>query len=131
MDVTRFKLAEAGPADLADPAINVALAWVAAADAADREDLEDLSAPDVVVGGPRGEARGREQLAPWLDRAGIALRPTEVHARGGAVVLGVDARWGADGPWQAVALRFAVADGLAAAVHRHDRLPEALAAAGL
>lgn len=131
MERLSIRLAEAGPSDLADPAINVALSWIAAADAADREDLEDLSAADVVVGGPRGEATGREHLAPWLARTGIALRPQHVYAQGPDVVVAVDARWAEDGAWQAIALRFRVADGRVAAVHRHDDTGAALRAAGI
>lgn len=131
MDVQSIRLAQAGPADLADPAINVALAWVAAADAADRQDLEDLSAEDVLVGGPQGEATGRAHLAPWLERAGLALRPQHVYARANDVVVAVDARWEPDAAWLPAALRFRVADGRVAAVHRHDDVGEALRAAAL
>ncbi len=113
-------------------------AWLSAVDRADAAAAMALSAPDLEVTGPRGTVRGREVLAPWMNRAGFTATPLRWFCGAdGAVVVEQDAVWadpvtGADRGRAVVASRFTVEGGVVTRYQRHDDgLPAALAAAGL
>ncbi len=111
-----------------DPA-RVVAAWHEAVGAGAVRRALVLCAPDVVVRGPRGEARGTEVMRAWLGRSGISLEPQhELVADGGRVVVHERARWRApDAPPDVPTTEpadtwvvFEVADGLITAVRRYD-----------
>lgn len=110
--------------------------WLAAVNAGDVEGALALTAPDVVIVGPRGEARGHEVLRAWMGHAGATFETRETFAARDAVVVaqhGVwrDAETGAVRGEAAVATRFRVADARVAEMERYDDVTAALQAAGL
>jgi SnoaL-like domain len=117
--------------------LGVVEAWLDAVDRADTAAAVALWASDLEVVGPRGTARGREVLGPWLARAGFSARPLRWFCGTGGVVVEQEATWsdpatGAERGRAVVASRFLVADGVITHLQRHDEgLPAALAAAGL
>lgn len=118
-----------------DEAIQAALAWHEASNAGYRERLLALSAEDLAIAGPRGTARGREEVLAWLDRAGLQLRTVRIFARAGRVVVEQAGRWrdpakGELGDERALAILFKTAAGRVVALARHDDLASALAAGG-
>jgi ketosteroid isomerase-like protein len=110
--------------------------WLAAVNAGDVEGALALTAPDVVIVGPRGEARGHEVLRAWMGHAGATFQTRETYAAGNAVVVaqhGVwrDAETGEVRGEADVATRFRVTDGRVAEMERYDEVGAALQAAGL
>jgi len=118
------------------PAADVVAAWLAAVNAGDADAALALTAPDVMIVGPHGAARGRDVLREWMGEAGATFDTRAVYARGDDVVVaqrGVwrDAATGAVRGEADVATRFRVAEGEVAELERHDDLAAALDAAGL
>ena len=111
------------------------LAWHAALNRADVEELLNLTTADVEVGGPRGAGHGSDLLRDWVARAGVRLEARRVFGRQEVVVVDQAARWRtADGrltPPQGVASVFRTQDGRVSSVIRHPDLSSALQAAGL
>jgi catechol 2,3-dioxygenase-like lactoylglutathione lyase family enzyme len=65
-------------------------------EAANRQDVAGVlarSAPDIVIVGPRGEARGHEALHSWLTRAGLSLTTRQLYARGDSAVADQHGVW--------------------------------------
>lgn len=111
-------------------------AWLAAVNQGDADTALALTAPDVVIVGPRGMARGHEVLRGWLGRAGATFVTRATFARGAAVVVaqrGVwrDAETGAVVGEADVATRFRVDGPWIVELERYDDLASALHAAGL
>jgi ketosteroid isomerase-like protein len=110
--------------------------WLAAVNAGDVEGALALTAPDVVIVGPRGEARGHEVLRAWMGHAGATFQTRETYAAGDAVVVAQHGIWrdmeigGIRGEAD-VATRFRVADGRVVEMERYDEVAAALQAAGL
>jgi ketosteroid isomerase-like protein len=95
-----------------------------------------LTAPDVVIVGPRGAARGHEVLRAWMGHAGATFQTRETYAAGDAVVVTQHGVWrdpetGEMRGEADVATRFRVADGRVAEMERYDDVAAALQAAGL
>ena len=111
-------------------AVETVLAWHAALNAGDLEQLVALSAEDVEVGGPRGSGAGVQLLREWFGRASLRLQPGRVYASGDRVVVEQQAQWPGAAP-QLVASQFRVQAGRVASVLRYDSLDAALKAAGL
>ena len=120
----------------ADP-VRVVHDWLAAVNAGDVEAALELTAPDVVIVGPRGAARGHEVLRSWMGHAGATFETRETYAAGGSVVVAQHGVWrdpgtGAVGGEADVAMRFVIVDGRVAQMQRYDDgLSAALRAAGL
>lgn len=119
-----------------DP-VRVVHDWLAAVNAGDTEAVLRLTAPDVVIVGPRGTARGHEVLRAWMGHAGATFQTRQAYAAGDSVVVAQHGVW-RDGETGAVrgeadvATRFRVADGRVVEMQRYDDgLPDALQAAGL
>jgi len=113
----------------AQDSVEVVTAWHAAVNAGAVRRALVLCAPDVVVGGPRGESRGTEVMRAWLERSGISLEPQhDLVATGGRVVVHERARWrtpgaSADVPTTEPAdtwVVLEVADGLIVSVRRYE-----------
>jgi hypothetical protein len=113
--------------------VEIVLAWHAALNAGNVEELLGLSTSDVEVGGPRGVGRGADLLRDWVARAQIRLEPVRWQADGPRVVVEESATWlGPDGqptPPQDAASVFAVEDDRVASVIRHADFGAALEAA--
>lgn len=110
--------------------------WLAAVNAGDVEGALALTAPDVLIVGPRGAARGHEVLRAWMGHAGATFQTREIFAAGNAVVVAQHGVWrdGETGVIRGeadVATRFRVADGRVAEMERYDALSNALQAAAL
>lgn len=110
------------------------LAWHEAVNAGNVELALAASTPDIVVGGPKGDASGRAVLAEWIRHAGIRLVPIAVHQLKSATIVEEEATWpgnagiSGDASPIRVASVFTVREGLIASVHRHDSLDAAIGA---
>jgi ketosteroid isomerase-like protein len=118
-----------------DP-IRIVHDWLAAVNAGDVEGALALTAPDVVIIGPRGAARGHQVLRAWMGHAGANFQTRETFAAGDAVVVAQHGVWrdGETGEIRGeadVATRFRVADGRVAEMERYDDLHATLQAAAL
>jgi SnoaL-like domain len=110
--------------------------WLAAVNRGDQELVEELSAEDVEIVGPRGSARGRNVLADWLGRAGFSADALRWYCGDDGRVVAQEARWvdpdsGAELGRARVASCFIVSAGAVAYYQRHETVGRALAAAGL
>lgn len=74
-------------------AIDIALAWQAAANQQDLEQLLALSDQAIEIVGPRGVAYGHQVLNDWLARAGLHLTTERIFARGAVVVIAQHGVW--------------------------------------
>lgn len=119
-----------------DEAVQVVQAWQEAANRQDVAGVLARSALDIMIVGPRGEARGHAALEAWLARAGLSLTTRQLYARGDSVVANQHGVWRAPATGEVVgeadvATLFRVAGGRVCFLARYDQLAEALAAAGL
>lgn len=119
-----------------EQAVAVVQAWHEAANCQDGERLVELSDPNIEIVGPRGSGFGAHLLREWLGRAGLTLETQRVFARDQVVVVAQHGVWRSveTGEVQGeadLASRFRVADGRVVQFARHDRLEQALDAAGL
>jgi hypothetical protein len=118
-------------------ALAVVEEWLAAVNGGNRQRLQQLSAEDVEIIGPRGSAHGRQVLAEWMDRAGFSAEPLRWFCGAdGNVVVEQDGRWsdpasGVELGRARVASHFAVSGGAVSRYQRHDSLAAALASATL
>jgi hypothetical protein len=118
-------------------ALAVVEEWLAAVNSGNGQRLQELSAEDVEIIGPRGSARGRQVLADWMRWPGFSAEALRWFCGAdGNVVVEQDGRWsdpasGAELSRARVASRFAISDGTVARYQRHDSLATALASAGL
>jgi hypothetical protein len=63
--------------DVSLGSLGVVEEWLSAVNRGDKQRVQEMSAENVEIVGPRGSARGRQVLAEWLARAGfsaVALR---------------------------------------------------------
>lgn len=115
--------------------LQVVYAWVSAVNAQDIPEVVARSARDIVLGGPRGTARGTRELRDWVERAGLQMTTERVFAADTRVVLLQQAVWrdprGLTIGEATIATRFEVTGNRVGRVMRYDSLPEALSAAGL
>jgi ketosteroid isomerase-like protein len=107
-------------------------------DALNEGEVERLLAhvtPDVEVAGPRGSARGAEQVQEWVARAGIRMVPTAWYVRGDQVVAQEETSWTMpDGTYSEpmlIATAFQVTDGRVSRIARYSDIGAALNATGL
>ena len=117
-------------------ALSIVRSWLAATNAGDVERVLALSAPDVLLVGPRGRAQGHDVLRAWLAGAGATFETGRTFALGETVVVAQHAVWHDQGTGAVVgeadvATRFVVHDGRVAQLERHDALADALRAGGL
>ena len=117
-------------------AVEVAQAWLQAANGQDIDQLITLSDPGIELVGPRGSGHGHQLLRDWIGRAGLHLETLRVFARGNAVVVAQHGLWrsvetGDVIGEQDVASQFVVEEDRVSRFARHDHLDEALAVAGL
>lgn len=118
-------------------ALAVVEEWLDAVNRGDGGRVEQLSAEDVEVAGPRGSVRGRQVLSAWMVRAGFwaeALR--WFCGADGSVVVEQQARWvdhgtGVERGRAVVASQFHIEGACVARYARHEDLRTALSAAGL
>ena len=112
-------------------------AWLDAVNRGNGRRVEDPSAEDVEIVGPRGIVRGRQVLSEWMTRAGFSAEVLHRYCgAGGRVVVEQDARWvdqvtGAEQGRAVVASQFLVEGTRVARYARYDNVSVALSAAGL
>lgn len=123
--------------DVNPGSLGVVEEWLSAVNRGDNQRVQELSAENVEIVGPRGSARGRQVLAEWLARAGfsaVALR--WFCGSDGTVVVEQEARWsdvdsGKELGRARIGSQFTITAGVVAYYQRHESLDQALAAAGL
>lgn len=109
------------------------LAWHEAVNDGNVELALHVSTPDIVVGGPKGEASGHVVLAEWIRHADIRLEPIAVHQLDSSVIVEEDATWPRNEATSTaatpirVASVFTVRNDLVASIHRFDSLEVATA----
>lgn len=116
--------------------ISTVLAWQSAASSGDIDRLLELSAPDILLAGPRGGGSGHDMLREWMKRAGLSIESRRIFGRDDVVVAEQHAIWRSPESGEIVgereiASRFVVRDGQVAEFARYDSLVHALADAGL
>jgi hypothetical protein len=117
-------------------AIAIVQAWQAAANDQNIDRLLELSAPDIVIIGPRGHGSGHQLLREWIARAGLMLVTQRMFQRGDTVVLAQHGTWQSsatgDIPSEAdLASRFRVRDERVIEFERYEDLAGALTAANM
>jgi hypothetical protein len=99
------------------------------------DELLDLAADDIRIGGPRGSGVGKDLLYEWVGRANVTMTPQRTLARDGVVVVEQLAEWhdtnGDVSSSQTVASVFRIADGKITGIARHSHFAEAANKAGL
>lgn len=110
--------------------------WLDAVNRQDIERLLELSAPNIVIIGPRGRGRGHQLVRDWLARAGLVLTTQRVFQRDDIVVVAQHGRWQSDATegmisQAALVSRFRVDTQQVVEFERFDDLATALAVAGL
>jgi deazaflavin-dependent oxidoreductase (nitroreductase family) len=116
--------------------VSVVQSWLDAVNRHDSERLLEVSAPTIVIVGPRGRAVGHAVLRDWLARAGLVLTTQRVFQRGDTVVVAQQGRWRSDATQgvvseAALASRFRVAKEQVVEFERFDDLATALTSGGL
>jgi ketosteroid isomerase-like protein len=117
-------------------AISLVQAWQHAVNAQDSERLLELSAPDIVIIGPRGRASGHQLLRDWVARVGLMLTTQRIFQRGDTVVLAQHGVWQSEAtggvPSEAdLASRLRINHQQVVEYERYDTLAQALEAAGM
>lgn len=116
--------------------IAIVRAWQAAASDQHIDRLLELSAPDIVIIGPRGRGAGHQLLREWIARAGLTLSTQRIFQRGDTVVLAQYGTWQSSAtggvPSEAdLVSRFRVRDEQVIEFERYEDLASALTAAGM
>jgi hypothetical protein len=115
--------------------VEVVRIWHDALNEGNIERLMERVAPDVEVAGPRGSARGADQVRDWMVRAGIRMVPTDWFARGDQVVVQEEAAWtmpdGTLSEPMLLAAAFQVTNGRVSRIARYSDVGAALNATGL
>jgi hypothetical protein len=117
-------------------AISLVQAWQQAVNAQDIDHLLELSAPDIVIVGPRGRASGHQLLRDWIARAGLTLTTQRIFQRDDTVVLAQQGVWQSEAtgnvPSKAeLASRFRVNQHQVIEYERYSTLAQALEATGM
>lgn len=119
----------------AESPVTVVQIWHDALNAGDVERVMARVTPDVEVAGPRGSARGADQVREWVTRAGIRMVPTQWYAGGDQVVVQEETAWtlpdGTLSEPMLLAAAFQVAGDRVARIARYSDLGAALNATGL
>jgi hypothetical protein len=119
----------------AESPIDVVRQWHEALNAGNVERLLERVTPDVDIAGPRGSARGADQVKAWAGRAGIKMVPTEWYAAGDQVVVQEETTWTQrDGPLSEptlIATAFQVTGDRVSRIARYSDIGAALNAIGL
>jgi hypothetical protein len=117
-------------------AIAIVQAWQAAANDQNIDRLLELSAPDIVIIGPRGRGAGHQLLREWIARAGLTLATQRMFQHGDTVVLAQHGTWQSSATNGAaseadLASRFRVRDEHVIEFERYEDLASALTAADM
>lgn len=115
--------------------LDVVRIWHDALNEGNIERLLEHVDPEVEIAGPRGSARGADQVREWVDRAGIRMVPTGWYVRGDQVVVEEETSWttpdGALSEPTLIATAFEVTDGRVSKITRYSDIGAALNATGL
>ena len=116
--------------------IAIVQAWQAAASDQHIDRLLELSAPDILIIGPRGRGAGHQLLREWIARAGLTLSTQRTFQRGHTVVLAQHGTWQSSATGGVLseaelASRFRVRNEQVIEFERYGDLASALTAAGM
>lgn len=118
-----------------ESAVTVVRRWHDALNAGNVERLLGSVTPDVEIAGPRGSAKGAEQVEKWVGRAGIKMVPTQWFASGDQVVVQEETTWTQqDGTLTEpvlIATAFRVTGDRVSGITRYNDIGAALNATGL
>ncbi len=109
---------------------SVIVIWHVAVNNGDAATAAAACTEDVVVGGPRGDAAGRDVMRSWVESAGVRLMPRDCYDVPGGIVVAQDAQWTSDTTGSApvtVFSTFGLRDGSISSIHRFSTLEEARA----
>ena len=109
---------------------SVIVIWHVAVNNGDAATAAAACTEDVVVGGPRGDATGRDVMKDWVEHAGVKLMPRDCYDVPGGIVVAQDAQWDNDRSGAApvtVFSTFGLRDGSISSIHRFSTLDEARA----
>ena len=112
-----------------NPNLRVALNWLGAITARDKQALIASSDADIAIHGPRGPARGTDVLERWFETTPLRVTPREAYLEKDGVLVVHDMDWLDAEGGVTTSLRnasiFVVRNGLVCDYQRDDE-PEAL-----
>src|SRR5919199_438638 len=99
---------------------SVIVIWHVAVNNGDGATAAAACTEDVIVGGPRGDATGRDQMRRWVETAGVRLMPRDAWDVPGGIVVAQDATWKGQEQAGAVTLysTFGLRNGSISSIHR-------------
>ena len=109
---------------------SVIVIWHVAVNNGDAATAAAACTDDVVVGGPKGDAAGRDEMRRWVESAGVRLMPRDCYDVPGGIVVEQDATWNSDSTEAApvtVFSTFGLRNGSISSIHRFSTLEEARA----
>jgi SnoaL-like domain len=109
---------------------SVIVIWHVAVNNGDAATAAAACTDDVVVGGPKGDAAGRDEMRRWVESAGVRLMPRDCYDVPGGIVVEQDATWNSDNTGAApltVFSTFGLRNGSISSIHRFSTLEEARA----
>lgn len=108
---------------------SVIVIWHVAVNNGDSATAAAACTEDVVVGGPKGESAGRDEMRRWVETAGMRLMPRDCYDVPGGIVVAQDATWNSDATERPVQVysTFGLRNGSISSIHRFTSLEEARA----
>jgi hypothetical protein len=106
---------------------SVIVIWHVAVNNGDADTAAAACTEDVVVGGPKGESAGRDEMRQGVRSAGVRLMPRDCYDVPGGIVVAQDATWTGDATPVQVYSTFGLRDGSISSIHRFATLEEARA----
>ena len=108
---------------------SVIVIWHVAVNNRDGATAAAACTEDVVVGGPKGESAGRDEMVRWVETAGVRLMPRDCYDVPGGIVVAQDATWTADAIDTPVTVfsTFGLRNGSISSIHRFTSLEAARA----
>ena len=108
---------------------SVIVIWHVAVNNGDGATAAAACTDDVLIGGPRGDSRGRDEMRRWVETAGVRLMPRDAYDVPGGIVVAQDATWKGQEQTPPVTLysTFGLRNGSISSIHRFATLEEARA----
>ena len=108
---------------------SVIVIWHVAVNNGDASTAAAACTEDVILGGPRGDSSGRDEMIRWVESAGVRLMPRDCYDVPGGIVVAQDATWKGQehGDPVVVYSTFGLRNGSISSIHRFASLDEARA----
>lgn len=108
---------------------SVIVIWHVAVNNGDSTTAAAACTEDVRLGGPQGDASGRDEMRRWVEGAGVRLMPRDCYDVPGGIVVAQDASWKGQGQADPVTVysTFGLRNGSISSIHRFPTLEEARA----